>query len=130
MALDPSALKHAPRLSCLSEETLLEERPRTLPEPLIRDILTRPVIVAVANYGALSLLDIAFSALLPLFYASPVEAGGLGFSPSKIGLILGCFVSHSYISDRSHSHSHLFCVLRGCLTERYRECSQLVPSAA
>ncbi len=45
--------------------------------------------MAVANYGALSLLDIAWAALLPLFYATPVEDGGMGFSPSTIGLILG-----------------------------------------
>lgn len=72
-------------------------------QPSIREIMTPSVTVAVSNYAALSLLDIAFSALLPLFYASPVDAGGLGFSPSTIGLLLGLFVSMIPVSLSSMS---------------------------
>ncbi|KAG8850236.1 hypothetical protein FRB96_000468 [Tulasnella sp. 330] len=57
----------------------------------IREILTPRVTVAVANYATLSLLDIARAALIPLFYATPIEAGGLGFQPSTIGILLGAY---------------------------------------
>lgn len=61
-------------------------------EPSIREILTPGVAIAIANYAALSLLDIARAALMPLFYAAPIEAGGLGFAPKVIGLLLGGYV--------------------------------------
>lgn len=73
-----------------SEETLVEILPR---QPPIREILTRPVIIAVSNYAALALLDIAYCALGPLFFATPIEDGGLGLSPSSIGLVMGALVS-------------------------------------
>ncbi|KAI0784497.1 major facilitator superfamily domain-containing protein [Abortiporus biennis] len=58
------------------------------PLPL-REVLTRPVVIAVANYGMLALLEIAYCAIQPLFYSMPIELGGLGQSPASIGLILG-----------------------------------------
>ncbi|KAG9032220.1 hypothetical protein FRB95_001699 [Tulasnella sp. JGI-2019a] len=71
------------------EDTLVE-----LPPPkqyTIWEILTPGVTVAVSNYATLSLLDIARAALIPLFYATPIEAGGLGFKPSTIGVLLGVY---------------------------------------
>lgn len=47
--------------------------------------------LAVANYGALCLLDIAYRAVQPLFFATPRALGGLGLPPKTIGLILGSF---------------------------------------
>ncbi|RDX43402.1 MFS general substrate transporter [Lentinus brumalis] len=58
--------------------------------PSLRSVLTRPVLVSVANYGVLALIEIAFLALLPLFLSTPIALGGLGLSPPTIGLILGC----------------------------------------
>ncbi|KAG8990464.1 hypothetical protein FRB94_000283 [Tulasnella sp. JGI-2019a] len=84
-----SSPEESPHLTSPSEETLVGTT--LAPQPSIREILTPSVRVAVANYASLSLLDIAFSALLPLFYAAPVHAGGLGFTPSRIGLLLGLF---------------------------------------
>lgn len=72
-----------------SEETLVDPTPKA---PSIKDILTPSVTIAVANYGVIALLDIAFCALLPLFYSTPVDAGGLGMQPAKIGTILGGLV--------------------------------------
>ena len=57
--------------------------------PPLRTVLTRPVVLSVANYGALALADIAFIAFLPLFLSTPIALGGLGLAPAAIGAILG-----------------------------------------
>ncbi|KAI6165697.1 MFS general substrate transporter [Pisolithus thermaeus] len=58
----------------------------------IRTLLkTYSVIIPIANYGLLGLVDIGFFALVPLFYATPVEIGGLGLPPFTIGLIMMAF---------------------------------------
>jgi len=57
------------------------------PLPL-RSLMTFQVIIAGSNYAFLSLVDIAFRAIQPLFFSTPVELGGLGLSPSTIGNIL------------------------------------------
>jgi len=57
----------------------------------MRALLTYPVLISIANYSALSLLDIALWALLPLFYATPLALGGLALSPATIGLAMGVF---------------------------------------
>ena len=49
---------------------------------------TYSVMLPIVNYAALALVDIGFSALIPLFYATPIEIGGLGLSPSIIGAYL------------------------------------------
>lgn len=88
------SLKRITHQRTSSEETLVELPIRKV-QPSIRDIATRSVIVAVANYCALALLDIAFCALLPLFCATSIADGGLGLSPSQIGLILGALVCNA-----------------------------------
>ncbi|KAG1750088.1 major facilitator superfamily domain-containing protein [Suillus lakei] len=60
------------------------------PLPL-RSILIPRVIIAAGNYAALSLLDIAFRAVQPLFLATPLELGGLGLDPPRIGNILAIY---------------------------------------
>ncbi|KAF8878522.1 major facilitator superfamily domain-containing protein [Infundibulicybe gibba] len=55
----------------------------------LRGLLIYPVLISVSNYVTLAFLDIMFNALLPLFFAMPIEIGGLGFEPSTIGYILG-----------------------------------------
>jgi hypothetical protein len=52
--------------------------------PPVRLLLTKPVLLAMMNYGLLSLLEISFLVLLPIFLA-----GSLHFSPSSIGLVMG-----------------------------------------
>jgi hypothetical protein len=56
-----------------------------------RALLTRKVILAAANYASLSLVDISFRAIQPLFLSTPVHLGGLGLPPSTIGKILSVF---------------------------------------
>lgn len=65
-------------------------RDKYAPLPL-RELITYPVLISVSNYVALAFLNICMNALLPLFFAMPVEIGGLGLSPPKIGLIMGIY---------------------------------------
>ncbi|KAL4074787.1 major facilitator superfamily domain-containing protein [Scleroderma yunnanense] len=58
------------------------------PVPIRTLMKTYSVVLPIANYGALSLVDIGFFALVPLFYATPIEVGGLGLSPTIIGTCL------------------------------------------
>ncbi|KAF8267045.1 major facilitator superfamily domain-containing protein [Lactarius quietus] len=55
------------------------------PLPL-RALLTRPVVVSVANYGMIGLLEISAGSLIPLVWSTSVEFGGLSMSPASIGL--------------------------------------------
>ena len=57
----------------------------------MRALLTWPVLLSVANYALLSLLDIAYRAIQPLFYSTPIEFGGLAQSPARIGILLSSF---------------------------------------
>jgi hypothetical protein len=61
--------------------------------PPLRSLLTRPVLVSIANYAVVSFLQTACLALIPLIWSTPVEFGGLNFSPVSIGLwmsVYGC----------------------------------------
>jgi len=59
--------------------------------PPLRDLLIFPVVISVSNYAGLGLVDIALSALLPLFYSSSINNGGLGLDPFTIGTIIGSY---------------------------------------
>ena len=61
------------------------------PVPPLKAILTEPVILSTSCHIWLSFVDMAFRALQPLFYATPIHLGGLGMSPATIGLFLGGF---------------------------------------
>ncbi|KAF8878527.1 major facilitator superfamily domain-containing protein [Infundibulicybe gibba] len=65
---------------------------RTIERPVaLRGLLVYPVLISVSNYMSLAFLDIMLGALLPLFFAMPIEIGGLGFEPSTIGYIMGMY---------------------------------------
>ncbi|KAF9223446.1 MFS general substrate transporter [Gyrodon lividus] len=61
------------------------------PIPITTLMKTYSVMIPIANYGTLALVEIGFLALLPLFYSAPIEIGGLGLSPSIIGTFLATF---------------------------------------
>ncbi|KAI9443934.1 MFS general substrate transporter [Lactarius indigo] len=61
----------------------LKDSGRPLP---LRALLTRPVVVSIANYCMISLLEIIAVTLIPLVWSTSVEFGGLGMSPASIGL--------------------------------------------
>jgi hypothetical protein len=72
----------------------LDGTPDDSDKPLpIRSVLTRPVVVSVANYAMLALLNAVVESCVPLVWSTPVEYGGLSMSPASIGLWLslsGC----------------------------------------
>lgn len=47
------------------------------------------VLIAAGNYATLALLDITYRTVQPVFFATPIELGGLGLDPPLIGSILG-----------------------------------------
>ncbi|KAI6023477.1 major facilitator superfamily domain-containing protein [Pisolithus marmoratus] len=61
------------------------------PVPICTLLKTYAVMLPIASYGILALVDIGLFALVPLFYATPVELGGLGFSPFTIGVCMMAF---------------------------------------
>ncbi|KIJ26674.1 hypothetical protein M422DRAFT_236419 [Sphaerobolus stellatus SS14] len=52
-------------------------------------LLTPRLLRVLINHALLALLEHSYLALVALFYATPIETGGLGLSPSKLGLLLG-----------------------------------------
>jgi len=74
------------------EGEILDGPAEVTEKPLpLRALLTRPVVVSVANYCMIGLLDIMGAALIPLVWSTSVEFGGLGMSPASIGVWLaGC----------------------------------------
>ncbi|KAI0052861.1 MFS general substrate transporter [Auriscalpium vulgare] len=60
------------------------------PYPL-QALFIRPVLIASGNYAALCFVDIAYRAIQPLFFSTPVELGGLGLEPPTIGVILSVY---------------------------------------
>lgn len=82
-------------LKGLRKRKIEEDELRDVPDeekPLpLRSLLTPRVVIAAANYACLSLVDIAFRAIQPVFFSTPIEDGGLGLSPAMIGNILSFF---------------------------------------
>jgi len=66
----------------------LEDAQKPLP---LRAVLTGPVLISIANYAMLILLATASVALFPLIWSTPIEFGGLNFSPASIGLLLSLY---------------------------------------
>ncbi|KAF5342128.1 hypothetical protein D9611_001435 [Ephemerocybe angulata] len=73
------------------EGSLLTAKKGEKKDHSIRKILTRRVAIAAANYAFLSLVDIAYRAIQPVFLSTPIELGGLGLPPPLIGNILSVF---------------------------------------
>ncbi|KAG2100403.1 uncharacterized protein F5147DRAFT_776963 [Suillus discolor] len=57
----------------------------------LRSLLTPCVVIPIANYTLLALLDISFIVLLPLLFSTPTHLGGLGFDPATIGWWMALF---------------------------------------
>ncbi|PFH51069.1 hypothetical protein AMATHDRAFT_143443 [Amanita thiersii Skay4041] len=64
--------------------------PDSKPVPL-RQLLTYPVLISIANYVSLAFLEINIYALIPLFMAMPTSIGGMELSPAMIGYLFGAF---------------------------------------
>ncbi|KJA16171.1 hypothetical protein HYPSUDRAFT_207236 [Hypholoma sublateritium FD-334 SS-4] len=55
------------------------------------NLLTFPVAISISNYMCLAFLNIAASALIPLFFHMPIALGGLGLDPVTIGYAIGVY---------------------------------------
>ncbi|KAI0453523.1 major facilitator superfamily transporter [Xylaria acuta] len=81
------------------KETLPREKPRPDDEvgaqvprqhASTRELLTAPGVgIVLYNYGHAMLLAFAYTAVVPVFWATNVDLGGLGFSPLQISLFMG-----------------------------------------
>ncbi|KAJ6488177.1 major facilitator superfamily domain-containing protein [Mycena vitilis] len=56
--------------------------------PQLRELFTRPVLIALLNHGLLAFCQMSYDVLIPLVYATPIAMGGLGLSPLYIGRIM------------------------------------------
>jgi len=66
--------------------------PSEAEKPLpLRALLTRRVIIAAGNYASLSLVDISFRAIQPVFLSTPIHHGGLGLPPATIGKLMSIY---------------------------------------
>jgi hypothetical protein len=84
--IGPSAAmmpRQSTRTQILDDDCRQTERPLPL-----RSLLTPRVLIAAGNYASLSLVDIAFRAIQPVFLSTPIPLGGLGLPPSSIGTLL------------------------------------------
>ncbi|KAG2344349.1 MFS multidrug-resistance DHA1 sub-family [Suillus weaverae] len=86
------------RLSDAWEANVEEVTSKPLP---LRAVLTPKVLVMAANCSTMALLHIALTSILPVFYATPIELGGLSLDPPRIGAILA-------VSGLANGTSQLF----------------------
>ncbi|KAG1798089.1 major facilitator superfamily domain-containing protein [Suillus plorans] len=78
------------------------------PLPL-RALLTSKVSSVIASYATTGLLQMSLSLVLPIFYATPIELGGLSLDPPRIGALLAAQAIAHGISQllfyaRLHDH--------------------------
>ena len=90
------AVKSIPPTPDSSSETLegesTEGSMQVEDKPLpLRALLVPRVLIAAGNYAAMALVDIAFRSVQPVFFATPIELGGLGLDPPRIGNILSIY---------------------------------------
>ncbi|KAK7006461.1 MFS domain-containing protein [Favolaschia claudopus] len=57
--------------------------------PSFWELFTPKVRIALLNHACLCFCDMAYDALIPLVYSTPVSLGGLGLRPHDIGVIMG-----------------------------------------
>ncbi|KAG1791888.1 uncharacterized protein HD556DRAFT_628164 [Suillus plorans] len=60
---------------------------KSKPLPL-RALLTSKVLSVTASYATTGLFQMGFNSILPVFYATPIELGGLSLDPPRIGALL------------------------------------------
>jgi MFS family permease len=60
-------------------------------KPRVADMFVPEFLIILLNFGLFSFTDIARVALIPLFFSTPIEYGGLGLQPYQIGVALSAF---------------------------------------
>ncbi|KAI9453990.1 MFS general substrate transporter [Lactarius psammicola] len=66
-------------------DTSPSRRGKDEPPPL-RCVITKPVMISIAIFATIAILDSAATSLIPLVWSTPIEFGGLDLSPASIGL--------------------------------------------
>ncbi|KAF8556128.1 MFS general substrate transporter [Imleria badia] len=89
-SVDSEAGGHEISYGTIGQQQECPSPPSDAPIPLSK-LLNAPRALRIANYGVLAVLEIAQYSLQPLFYSTPIEYGGLGFTPMQIGLWMACF---------------------------------------
>ncbi|KAI9439339.1 MFS general substrate transporter [Lactarius indigo] len=90
MKTNPEGNSDLPRVG---EEVVLDGPVKDTEKPIpLRALLTtRSVVVSVANYGMVGMLDITAGTLIPLVWSTSVEFGGLSMSPASIGSLMSVY---------------------------------------
>ncbi|KAF8589027.1 MFS general substrate transporter [Ramaria rubella] len=60
----------------------------TVSPPPLRSLLTPRVLTVILNYSLLAIIDVSFYVLQPVVLSTPIKYGGLGMSPSLIGVCM------------------------------------------
>ncbi|KAG7094374.1 hypothetical protein E1B28_007975 [Marasmius oreades] len=77
----------------VSTESVTTQPEDGLPQrPSYRSLLTPELKMVFTCRGFLALTDISYVVLIPLIYSASTKLGGLGFTPSRIGTILGVYM--------------------------------------
>jgi hypothetical protein len=77
-----------PRQNSKTVQNFVDDCPQAERPLPLRSLLTPRVLIAAGNYASLSLVDIAFRAIQPVFLSTPIDLGGLGMPTSSIGTLL------------------------------------------
>ncbi|KAG1749276.1 hypothetical protein EDB19DRAFT_1601688, partial [Suillus lakei] len=79
-----------PQVDTSNPNTIQGSPDDSKPLPL-STLMTPYVLIATLNFTTLTLFDHSLHAPIPVFYATPVNKGGLGLDPLRIGNILAVF---------------------------------------
>ena len=83
-----SSVATVPRQNAETVQNLDDNCPQAERPLPLRSLLTPRILIAAGNYASVSLVDIAFRAVQPVFLSTPINLGGLGLSPPSIGTLL------------------------------------------
>ncbi|KAF8267245.1 MFS general substrate transporter [Lactarius quietus] len=74
------------------DDSDLDVTPDQSDKPLpMSSVLTKPVLVTIANYAMLALLSTIMEACTPLVWSTPIEYGGLNLDPATIGMWMSLY---------------------------------------
>jgi len=77
-------------------------------------VARRRVLLTVTNYATLSLVEISYRAIQPLFLSTPISSGGLGLDPPSIGKILACLgILNGIFQVTCFARAHAICGTKG-----------------
>jgi hypothetical protein len=103
-------LKKKPQTSSIVVLSEIDDAEKPYP---LRQLMTRRVLLSVTNYAALSLVDICYRAIQPLFFSTPISSGGLGLAPPAIGKILASFgILNGVFQVTCFARAHALCGIK------------------